>query len=111
MSDPVLIKLYSGEAVIAHWPEKAVIDDPWGIERPGRELIKPLGVQYRLLQPSGQMQPALVSWAAEKMFIYDAAIMGIGHAPKALADAYLQAISGIKIAKPDIKIPASARQT
>lgn len=111
MSDPVLIKLYSGEAVIAHWPQKAVIDDPWGIERPGRELIKPLGVQYRLLQPSGQMQPALVSWAAEKMFIYDAAIMGIGYAPKALIDAYLQAISGIKIAKPDIKIPASARRT
>ncbi len=110
MSSLVLIKLYSGEAIIANWPEKAVLQDPWGIERPGRELIKPLGVQYRILQPSGQMQPALVSWAAEKMFIYDAAIMGVGEAPKALADAYLQALTGIKIAKPDIKIPASARQ-
>lgn len=110
MSDPVLIKLLSGEAVIAHWPEKAVVDDPWGIERPGRELIKPLGVQYRLLQPSGQMQPALVSWAAEKMFIYDDAIIGIGIAPKALSNAYVQALTGLKIATPNTKIPASAIQ-
>lgn len=109
MSSLVLIKLYSGEAIIANWPEKVVNDDPWGIERPGREFIKPLGVQYRILQPSGQMQPALVSWAAEKMFVYDAAIMAVGEAPKALADAYMQALTGIKIAKPDIKIPASAR--
>lgn len=109
MSDLVLIKLYSGEAVIANWPPKAVLQDPWGIERPGRELIKPLGVQYRVLQPSGQMQPALVSWAAEKMFVYDASIMAVGEAPKALADAYLQALTGIKIAQPAIKVPGNAR--
>lgn len=110
MSNPVIIKLYSGEAVIAMWPKKVVNDDPWGMDRPGRELIKPLGVQYRILQPSGKMQPTLVSWAADKIFIYDSAIMGVGEAPKSLADAYTEALTGIKIVKPDIKIPASARQ-
>lgn len=108
MSDPVLIKLYSGEAVIAHWPEKPTQPDPWGLDKACRKLIKPLGVQYRILQPTGQMQPALVSWAAEEMYVYDDAILGIGHAPKALADAYLQAISGIKLAVSGIKIPSNA---
>jgi len=110
MSNLVLIKLYSGEAIIANWPEKATIDDPWGIDRSGRELVKPLGVQYRILQPSGKMQPVLVSWAAEKIFVYDAAIMAVGEAPKALADAYMEALTGIKVVQPAIKIPASASQ-
>ena len=110
MSHPSIIKLYSGEAVIGHWPPKPEKEDPYGMDKACRKLVKPLAVQYRLMQPSGQMQPAIVSWAAETMYIYDDAVAAIGPAPKAIADAYTQALTGIKIARPDIKIPASATQ-
>lgn len=110
MSDPVIVKLYSGEAIICKWPEKSTNKDPYGLEKSGREIVKPLGVQYRIEQPQGRMRQTLVSWSAEKMFIYDDAILGIGPAPDALAKAYIQALTGIKIIKPDIKIPASASQ-
>ena len=86
------------------------VKDPYGLEKSGREIVKPLGVQYRIEQPQGRMRQTLVSWSAEKMFIYDDAILGIGPAPDALAKAYIQALTGIKIIKPDIKIPASASQ-
>ncbi len=108
MSDPVIVKLYSGEAIICKWPEKSTNKDPYGLEKAGREIVKPLGVQYRIEQPAGRMRQTLVSWSAERMFIYDDAIMGIGPAPDALAKAYIQALTGIKIVQPSTKVPSTA---
>lgn len=106
MSETVIVKLYSGEAIIARWPEKTENKDPYGMNRTCRKFVKPLGVQYRILAPSGKMQPTLVSWAAEEMFLYDDAIMGVGPAPAALEKAYIEAISGLKLATAGAKLPS-----